>query len=242
MFGSLISALGSLAGGLFGRSAAKDAQQAQQQMAAQNIQLQQEFAQNGIQWRVADAQKAGIHPLAALGAQLHSFSPVSISGDTDTSMSTAVANMGQDIGRAVNATRSADDRRAAVLKSSLDLQGQQLDNDIKRADLASRSVRLAQQANPPMPTPTRDLTIFDDRKISTPGYEATQDQISKEYGDEGLPQIPGQMRFARDYGSAVANSIGNWWSNLTSFPDNARRAAARRQQSIDTHRRTMGRW
>lgn len=35
---------------------------------AQNNATQREFAQNGIQWKVEDAKKAGIHPLYALGA------------------------------------------------------------------------------------------------------------------------------------------------------------------------------
>lgn len=34
--------------------------------------IQKEFAQNGIQWRVNDANKAGIHPLAAMGANVSS--------------------------------------------------------------------------------------------------------------------------------------------------------------------------
>lgn len=36
--------------------------------AKENIKLQKQFAQTGIQWKVADAKKAGIHPVYALGA------------------------------------------------------------------------------------------------------------------------------------------------------------------------------
>lgn len=46
-----------------------------------NVLLQKEFAQKGIQWRVADAKKAGISPLAALGAQLHSAAPTYVGSD-----------------------------------------------------------------------------------------------------------------------------------------------------------------
>lgn len=42
---------------------------------ARNEQTQREFAQNAIQWRVADAKKAGLHPLFALGGGGASFSP-----------------------------------------------------------------------------------------------------------------------------------------------------------------------
>lgn len=44
--------------------------------------LQREFAQNSIQWRTADAKKAGIHPVAALGSQGISYNP-SYVGDGD---------------------------------------------------------------------------------------------------------------------------------------------------------------
>lgn len=47
--------------------------------ARSQIALQREFAQNSIQWRVADAKKAGIHPLAALGAQGTSYTPMDMS-------------------------------------------------------------------------------------------------------------------------------------------------------------------
>lgn len=41
---------------------------------------QREFAKHGIRWRVEDAIAAGIHPLAALGVNTASGSPVSIGG------------------------------------------------------------------------------------------------------------------------------------------------------------------
>ena len=68
MLGELIAGVGSLIGGLMGRDAQRDANEAQERMAAQNIALQREFAQQGIQWKVVDARKAGISPLYALGA------------------------------------------------------------------------------------------------------------------------------------------------------------------------------
>lgn len=46
-----------------------------------NIQLQKDFAKHGISWKVQDAKDAGLHPLAALGAQTMSFSPSSVGGD-----------------------------------------------------------------------------------------------------------------------------------------------------------------
>jgi hypothetical protein len=47
---------------------------------AQNVAYQKEFAQKGVQWKVEDAKKAGLHPLYALGANTTSFSPVPVTG------------------------------------------------------------------------------------------------------------------------------------------------------------------
>ncbi|QXP44203.1 MAG: DNA pilot protein [Arizlama microvirus] len=110
MLGNIISAGANIIGSIFGkRNADKQAD------------MQKEFAQNGIQWRVQDAQAAGIHPLAALGAQTASYSPVSV-GDVTSSLSAA----GQDLGRAVDSTRSHADRDRAFLKSAQDLQLQRM--------------------------------------------------------------------------------------------------------------------
>lgn len=139
MLGELIKAGGSLLGGLFGKKSTDKANE-------QNIKLQREFAQNGVQWKVADARKAGISPLAALGASTASFSP-SVVGDTG--MANSLSDMGQDIGRAVNATATNDTRNAAMQATLAQetLKGLRLDNEgkaIQNAALASATVRNAQ--------------------------------------------------------------------------------------------------
>lgn len=48
----------------------------QRQQDLLNRQMQYDFAQNSIKWRVKDAKEAGIHPLAALGVSPSSASPV----------------------------------------------------------------------------------------------------------------------------------------------------------------------
>lgn len=144
MLGELVSGISSVLGGLFGKKSAEKANE-------QNIKLQKEFAQNGIAWKVADAKRAGIHPLAALGASTTSFSP-SVVGDT--SFGTGISNAGQDIGRAINATRDQGSRVTGVQKSILDLelQGKQLDNrgkEIENALLASK-LATSSQVGPAM--------------------------------------------------------------------------------------------
>lgn len=115
--------------------------------ASKNADLQREFAKKGIRWKVADAQAAGIHPLYALGAQTHSFQPTS-SGDVMASIS----DMGQNVSRAVEATRTAPERSDAALRA-LQLERAGLENDLLRSQIAqnalsSRSPAMAMASDP----------------------------------------------------------------------------------------------
>lgn len=158
------SALG-VAGGLFGSSLDRSYRTDQWN---NEYNAQKEFAQNGIRWRVADAKAAGIHPLAALGAQTASYSPQSISssnyGDT-------FASMGQDLGRAIGAKQTDEEREIGRLTR----EGLELDNEFKKANienvrsqtvsreiddvtrmvLASQKETSSQQQVPPMPSITK---------------------------------------------------------------------------------------
>lgn len=138
MLGALIGAGASLASTFLGNKSKEQANDQAAAQAAANIAHQKEFAQNGIQWKVEDAKKAGLHPLFALGASTHSFSPVS-AGTTASDFS-GLADAGQNIGRAIDATRDPASKQAASLQTAFaatQLEGAQLDNDIKRARLAS---------------------------------------------------------------------------------------------------------
>lgn len=152
-FGSLIGAAGSLLGGLIGKGSSDDAREAAEAHSARQEALQREFAQNSIRWRVEDAKRAGIHPLAALGGAGASYSPSTFMSGGDNSMATAVARSSQDIGRAVDATRTRGERVDAYTSSlrQLQLDSGRVDLEIKKADLASRLSRLSQSSSPGLP-------------------------------------------------------------------------------------------
>lgn len=141
MLPALIAAGASLAGGLF-------AAKSQAKANAENIANQKQFAQQGIQWKVQDAIKAGIHPLYALGAQTTSFTPTSVGGGD-----LGIPDAGQNIGRAIESTRSTEASRLALRASALQLEGLNLDNELKKTQLVS-AMRLVNQTqlHPPMPT------------------------------------------------------------------------------------------
>lgn len=136
MLGKLIGAGTSLIGGLLNRDAQKE-----------QMKLQKTFAQKGIQWKAADAEKAGISKLYALGANTTAYSPVSVGGG----MGDALQSAGQNIGRAIDATASPLGRAGhlATELAETQLEGAKIDNDIKRADLLSRSITRNQPGTPP---------------------------------------------------------------------------------------------
>lgn len=135
--GSIISAASSLFGG---RKASKDARKARER----EYQIQKEFAQSGIQWKVADARKAGVHPLYALGASTVQYSPQQVGGSDF-----GIAAAGQDLGRAVNAGLGLGQRNSAFRKAtqSLSLQRMELENQLLQSKIAT----INQQNQPPAP-------------------------------------------------------------------------------------------
>lgn len=123
-------------GGLLGRSSAKKA-------AEKQAQRQKSFAQKGIRWRVKDAKAAGIHPLYALGAQTHSYQPVTVNDPLPDSL----ADAGQDISRAVLANGTSSDR-AAVKLDALRLENMGLHNELLRVQINKLA---GPQLGPPIP-------------------------------------------------------------------------------------------
>ncbi len=117
--GSLISGASSLAGGFLDSSSQSSINDKILANAAKDRQLQRKFAKQGIQWRVNDAKKAGIHPLFSLGASIPTYSPAPISLG-GSSMGAALSNAGQDVGRAVAATQTRPERDLAIQRSVLE--------------------------------------------------------------------------------------------------------------------------
>ena len=126
--GSLISAGLSFIGG---RRAAKSQQRANEI----NDLRQREFATQGIQWRVKDANKAGIHPLYALSANTPTYSPSTV-GTGDGGISAA----GQDLGRAVSSMyggTARENREFVRAHQRLQLRKMGLENELLASKIAT---------------------------------------------------------------------------------------------------------
>jgi len=134
-------------GHYFGRKENKKQRQFESDQAQRNEQFQREFAQQGIQWRVADAKKAGIHPLAALGGSTHQASPAIVGSSQGYSAAQNISQMGQDISRAIMAKSSNHQRQVMDLQ----LENMKMDNEMKALEIASQRRRLSGQIGPGMP-------------------------------------------------------------------------------------------
>lgn len=106
--GSIVSAVGGLIGGHYDREFSRA------QSAADRA-FQREVYQNQIQWKAADAKKAGLHPLAALGGGAYSASPSSV--PSSSSMADSLGKLGEGIGDAFTAYMNKDEIAAEKAKA-----------------------------------------------------------------------------------------------------------------------------
>jgi len=161
----------SIGSSILGGMAASDAAKAQAQQAQANIDMQKEFAQQGIRWKVEDAKAAGIHPLYALGANTTAFSPV-VTGDV-YGPSRAMADMGQDITRAIHSTRTQSER-ASTTAQALQLQNMELQNQLLQAQIAKLNQPGTPPARPDGTAPTGQVKVEPSRvETSLPGQPHT---------------------------------------------------------------------
>lgn len=207
------------------------AMDAQKDMAREQMALQKDFAQQGIRWRVEDAQKAGIHPLYAMGAQVSSYSPVYVGESQPVNFSESFSRIGQDISRSIDATRTAEERQTARL-NALAVDRAELENDYLRAQIRKLEPSQVGPALPgygpsnglglgvPSPVEVKPLEL----NASDPGNPAKEAGYVTDYGftrtPTGLAIVPSkdvkdriEDQFVPELMWAVRNSLTPNWSN-----------------------------
>lgn len=216
--GALISAgsniLGSLLGGNTNNHAGRDQRQA---ISYAN--------RSAVIDKVAAAKEAGISPLYALGAPVISASSAVGTPSAGGGVGESLKSMGQDIGRAVSAQQTIAQREATRLA----LEGAQLDNDLKKSQLA----KMSQAGTPPVmpiigagadPSMSPDATgSRPDTIVDASGNRSVVDKgvtpysvNTQEYGQVG-PEIDSFMHWFTD----KFVRPGNQWAdkNVGPAPD-----------------------
>lgn len=230
MVPALIGAAAAIGGGILQNRANKKANQAAEAAAQRQYEQQKEFAQSGIQWKVQDAEKAGIHPLFALGANTVSYSPQSV-GSTPNSFD-FVGQAGQNIGRAIDSTRSTPAQALALEGTRIQIEGLQLDNELKRAQLASSIATARQTSVPGIPDLFQRAAIpgqgDSTQYLDMPGHEANTPQYTQNVriGGKDIQTNPGisdASAFQDRYGepaewlAAPIVAAMDYWHNVRGY-------------------------
>lgn len=202
ILGSIIGAGSNLLGGLLGNKSASDA-----------IDFQKKALKTGIQWKVEDAKKAGIHPLFALGAS------TSMPSAVISPLGESVAAAGQDISRAVDAVSDGSEKASTMSKAlaSLQLERGALENEMLRSQIR----RLNAPGTPPPSPDVGDtavvpgqgdsrapLTLLDGVTVRPRKSEAQAQDLEDEYGEAA--DVVGGLRLARDSDKPLKAAINNW--------------------------------
>lgn len=155
----------------------------QREMWDKNYNAQKEFAQNSMQWRVADARAAGLHPLAALGQMGSSYTPTSVY-DNGPDVGSAVANAGSALGSAMG--------QIGLLNAEAELESKRLDNATKLMELQNKSNErnLGQLSNALAEIKKADVQLAQDQAPYTQVWNGRQG-LSKDMMDSASESLLG---------------------------------------------------
>lgn len=194
--GAGISAGAGLIGSAINGIMAGQSMDFQREMWNKNYNAQKEFAQNSMQWRVADARAAGLHPLAALGQMGSSYTPTSVY-DNGADVGSAVANAGGAIGQAMG--------QIGLLNAEAELESKRLDNATKLMELQNKSNErnFGQLSNALAEIKKADVQLAQDQAPYTQVWNGRQG-LSKDMMDAasesilGLGAVPDVVTALRD--------------------------------------------
>lgn len=133
-FGSIVSGIAGLIG------SHQDREFARAQSAADRA-FQKEVYQNQLQWKAADAKKAGLHPLAVIGSGSYSASPSSQPSASSTA--SVLGKLGEGIGDAFTAYMTKDQVAEQAAKAEQRAEEQ---HDANMRESAARTLMYNGQA------------------------------------------------------------------------------------------------
>lgn len=147
--GAGIMAAGGVLGGILGN-------RAQIEAAEKNTAYQREFAQHGIRWKTADARAAGLHPLAALGAQTTSYQ----SQPFTDQVGPAISSAGQSIGKAYARTQETKLSDIDKQNIALDLEYKRYRNDNLLLENMGQNAQMSGVLNEKSANPTVQNDLY----------------------------------------------------------------------------------
>lgn len=152
-----MSLVGDLIGGVTDLIGGHQSRKTARQINDQNNAMQREFAQHGIRWKVEDAEKAGVHPLFALGAQTTGYTPSSVVPDYSD-----YGRAGEKLGNAVSKALDPDQRElTAATRREIDSRTNA--NDAQASMYRSQAMlNLREFETPPFPPTGRDADVITD--------------------------------------------------------------------------------
>lgn len=175
---------GGIGSGIESNQANKTAQgyyNSQMSFAQQQAQFNQDYVKNAMQWRVEDAKKAGVHPMAALGFSSPSYSAVSAPSAPGYAMGNSIDPL--EFGQSLNyaATKGKDKQQQADMVN-LQVEGLMLDNEYKRAQIDQLKVD------------TLASSIASDQALTSPGAPTLhpENQHVPGQSDSGYTNILGK--------------------------------------------------
>ena len=131
------SAIGGIAGALGGLVGGVMDNRFNQGMSQADRDFQREVYQNQIQWKAADARKAGLHPLAVIGSGSYSASPSSV---PSSNFAASLGKLGEGIGDAFAAYKNKEQiaKEAAWLDEQRQMERDE--HDARMRESASKTL------------------------------------------------------------------------------------------------------
>lgn len=202
------AAVADFATGLISGHSSKSEGHKNRQEARRQFNIQDDYNKNLTQYRVEDALKAGINPLAALGQSTNYSPTASIYGGGSDSSIPSTSGIAKAISKFFE-RESKEDAEYNRKTRSLDLEGRQLENDYRRAQIdALRNGNTGQPVSPPdqlfnvaLDLAGRPRLVIDQNVLEAdddnPGYKASMVNALGHI-DPKTGRIPEQARMMID--------------------------------------------
>lgn len=229
--------IGNVAEGVFNIFSNKKNNETQKDIANQNIAQQnkvlsynQELNKNQIQWQAADAQKAGINPLAMQGGSMQGGSYSNVSANTQPAQLSGIGDALQNLSQMYNQKKIADNTNETSKevaesnnRTQIDLQKSQQEYQEKQAELDRQLELDKQQAELDFQAQQNALdrqqrlaSEEDTSALEWNKYSDSREQKAYELNLQRLKYIDEHEKWLQDWYKNFINNYQSYQDDLTS--------------------------